>query len=508
MGRKLAIIDLGSNSLTMIIVEIYNDGSYKMLDQAKEMVRLSEGMGDEKILKPDAIKRTIYTLRLFNNLIKAYQVDEIICVATAAVRSANNKDYFIEEIKKETGFEVKIISGEEEAYYGYLGVINTIQVQDCIIVDIGGASTELALVKNRTIKETLSLPFGAVVLTENYLDKDVISSEKVKKLEDFLISKYDSIEWLKKAKGLPIIGVGGTIRTIAKVDKKRIKFPIVRLHNYQVTDKEVSYIYEKVISTDLKGRKKIPGVNKERADIIAGGIVPIKCLMKYLETKRLIISGNGLREGLFYEKYFEGKKDRVFNEVLYHSVYNILKRYNVNIKHSEHVQKLALSLFDQTYKLHGFGKELRKLLSVASLLHDIGMYVDYYNHHIHGFYLILNSRLYGLSNRELIICAFLVGRHRDVAFKENIKKYSMLINKDDYDRIKKLSTFLKMAEKLDRSESGSIDDIRCEIDSKKVNVILKAKNNPELEIAAVKKYENDFKKQFGRKLYIYSDAKN
>lgn len=510
MEDKIAIIDLGSNSVHVLIMKIYQNGSYKMMDHVKEMVRLSEGMGEELTLKQQPMNRTIATLKLFKKLIKVYEVANVFCVATAAVRTAKNKDYFIERVKKETGFEIEVISGIEEACYDFIGVINTIDIKDCIIVDIGGASTEIILVKDRMVKEAISLPFGAVLLTERYLSKDIIKQKSLKVLEEYLINQFRGIEWLEINKGLPIVGLGGTIRTIAKMDRKKIRFPFESLHNYQVTSEEVSYIYEKVSSVNLKQRKRIPGMNKDRADIITGGLTPLISLMKFLGTKRIIISGKGLREGVFFKRYLETVRsintidsDRtIIDNVLIHSIDNILRRYEANIRHSYHVQQLALSLFDQTKELHGLGEEERKLLKVGALLHDIGMYVDYYNHHKHGFYLMINSRLYGLNNRELVICAFIVAMHREDKFDQSWQKYKMLINKRDYQIIQFLSLFTRLAEKLDRSEYSKIKDIYCDIQENTIDVKLKTDEDGELEIASALKFKKEFRRLLKKNLNI------
>jgi exopolyphosphatase/guanosine-5'-triphosphate,3'-diphosphate pyrophosphatase len=179
-----------------------------------------------------------------------------------------------------------------------------------------------------------------------------------------------------------------------------------------------------------------------------------------------------------------------------------LKNYDVNIGHSEHTEKLALSLFDQMQELHGLGEAERKILSTAALLHDIGMYVDYYNHHKHGFYLVLNSRINGLTARELVMCAFIVAMHENEDFKQDWKEYDALIDKSDYETIKKLSLFLRIAEKLDRNEYGSVEDIACYITDDSIQIMLKSSNYPELEIAAAMKSEKNFEKLFNKRLYI------
>ncbi|MFZ7102347.1 MAG: exopolyphosphatase [Peptococcaceae bacterium] len=506
MEKKIAIIDLGSNSVRMIIMKVYEDKTYKMIEQEKEMVRLSEGMGKDLILKAEPIQRTLNTLRLFKKLIEAHNVADanIIAVATAAVRKAGNRDIFIELVEKSTGLKLTILSGKEEAYFGYLGVINSIAVDNCLIVDIGGASTEMVWVVNRQIKESTSLPYGAVVLSETFLGKDEASPEKMQKLETFLHNRLSAVSWLKKAVKLPIIGIGGTIRTLAKIDKRKNAFPLENLHNYHLSAEEFFTIYEQIITSSLETRKKIPGLDKNRADIIAGGLALVKTLLQLQNTSQLIISGNGLREGLFYHKYLQEihYPDRIITNVLEHSLENILKTYDIKIKHSFHVQKLALSLFDQTQSLHELGPDARKLLAAGALLHDIGTYVDYYNHHKHGFYLIQNSRIYGLRIKEILMCAFIVAMHRDLEFKKNWKTYGMLISREDYEVIKKLSLFVRIAENLDRNEFESIDRIHCTISEKTVKVELLTGNTPELELAAAMKSAKEFKKLFKKNLQV------
>ncbi len=504
IGKKIAIIDLGSNSVRMLLMKVNQDGSYKMLDEVKDMVRLSQGMGDENMLKPLPIKRTMNTLNLFRKLIQVHQADQIIPIATAAVRNAANQELFIQKVKVETGFDFRVASGEEEAYYGYLGFINTMRVDAGVMIDIGGASTEIGWIENRKLKKAVSLPFGAVTLTEKFFGREDISTEKIKKLQHFIKKQLEPLEWLKPLKGYPVIGMGGTIRTLAKMNKHVIGYPLESLHNYQMESDEVEAACQQLNIGTLTEIRQIPGINKDRSDIITAGVAPLHVLMKKLEAPKLMISGNGLREGVFFEQYLKetGYPGKILDEVTFHSVDNVLKNFEMNLDHCHHVRKLALALFDQTTELHGLGKEERRLLSVASLLHDIGMYIDYYNHHKHGFYLALNARLNGLRNRERVMCAYIVGMHRESDLKEDWHAYQMLIDENDLEIIRKLSIFLRIAEKLDRSEYASVEDLVCYISDEDVQVMVKTNNTPDLEIATAMTFQKDFKKMFGRKLYI------
>lgn len=496
---RIAIIDLGSNSVRMNIVNIDPEGSYSMVDQTKEMVRLSEGMGQEKLLQPIPMKRTIDSIKLFQRLIVAYGVMEVYPICTAAVRSAANQKEFLDRVSKETGLEFRVITGYEEAYYDYVGVINSIDDRDFIMIDIGGGSTELALVKNREMKEAISIPYGSVTLTEQFLghgqDKQAIA-----RLETFFKELLDKVQWLDEGKGLPIVGLGGVVRTIAKVNRYIIGFPLVNMHNYRMRSDEVGDVFRMIFKTSVEKISDIQGVNRRRSDIMKGGLIPIKALMDCIQPKTVVISGNGLRDGIFYEWYLRSNALPIkVNDVLEHSLDNTLKRYNINRFHCKKVQDLAVTLFDgvqETFKLNDYH---RKILKTAALLHDIGMHIDYYNHQYHGFYLVLNSRLYGLTNKELISIAFLVGMHREADVKESWRNYDMLVNKDDMKDIRRLCMLIKIAEKLDRSESGLIQELEVAVDEneKKITVIGHSYEDIELEVVAATQYNLRFKKAFG-----------
>ncbi|MTI65241.1 MAG: exopolyphosphatase [Firmicutes bacterium] len=502
MNKKCAIIDLGSNSLRMIIMKVYEDGSYKMIDQAKEMVRLSEGMGDKKTLKRYPIERTLNTLKIFKKLLDINEVEDVFCVATAAVRLAKNKEYFLKRVKDETNFEFNVLSGDKEAYYDFLGVVNTIDEDNYVMIDIGGGSTEIAHIENKRIKNSYSFSFGAVNLTEKFYD-EALKDIDIEKAQRYIKQEFNKIKWIKQLKDLPVIGLGGTIRTVAKVEKKRIDFPLENLHNYRLTKENMVEVFNIIKDTKVKKRKKISGVSKKRGDIILAGLTPLKTLLDYINGEKIIISGNGLREGVFFEKFLL-KDSVIIKDVLYYSLKNIIKIYDVNKKHGNHVKKLALEIFDQTIEIHKFNKQHRKLLEVASILHDIGLFIDYYYHQKHGFYLLLNSRLYGLTNKEKILCAYLVAMHREKAFKHSWKNYKMIISKKEYKLIKKLSLFLKIAEKLDRSGYGNIEEIYCSYDNETVNIILKAQKGTELEIAAASRVSKKFYKRYKKKLIFKS----
>ncbi|MGB4439432.1 MAG: exopolyphosphatase, partial [Sedimentibacter sp.] len=421
LGENIAIIDLGSNSVRIIIIKINSNGSYKMIEQLKEMVRLSEGMWKDNFLREEAMERTIIALKKFKNITRAQNVNKIVAVATAAVRNAVNGNEFLERVIEETGFNIEIISGTEEAYLDYLGVINSIAVNDCIIIDTGGGSTELILVKDRKLQNSISIPYGSVNLSEKYFDEEEISVDNLNKVIDYIKEIYKSLTWLEQETKLTIVGLGGSIRTLAKIHKRKYGLISQPIHNYGIDSNDVNDLFEYVINTKKNERKEIPGLNKERTDIIVGGLIPLKILLDYIKPKKIVVSGNGLREGSFFKYYFKKYMldGEIVNNVLQHSIDKTLLKYDIDIHHSHLIRKLSLDLFDQLKEIHELEDEYRKLLDVSSLMHDIGLHVDYYNHHYHGFYLTLNSRINGLDYREIVICSFVIGMHRNEDLKQD-----------------------------------------------------------------------------------------
>jgi len=484
---------------------INKQGGYAVHDQAKEMVRLSEGLEIDGLLKNEPMRRTLKALKYFTRLLAVYEVavEDVYALSTAAVRVAKNQRAFLERVQRETGLVFRVLSGQEEAFYDYLGVVNGIQCDDAVIVDIGGGSTEIIHVENRRFKNAISLPYGSVILTEHFKHEKNRKTQ-MDKCEQFMREQYHEIPWLDDIKGLPIIGLGGIIRTLGKVDRNVNRSSDEMLHNYTMATDELYDIFDRIQNTDLKDMDKIDGISKRRSDLMPMGIVPIKVLYALLDSPKLSISGNGLREGYFFEKYFEERSEPVVVEnVLRHSKYNMMRLYSVNIPHAIHVKMLAISLFDQLQEIHQFTEEDRELLSVAAMLHDIGMYIGYYDHHIHGMYLMMNSRIDGLSQRSHMAVAFLVGNHRESQLKDRVKYFESIFDKKEIESLRKLSILLQLAEQLDRSVTGMVKALDVTFENDEVFTRLVADELPELDVQSAMRFSDRFEKYFGHALKVY-----
>ena len=505
--ERIAFIDLGSNSVRFVIYEISDTGSYRLLYQEKDSIRLSENMWGDHKLTQEAMNRALVSLQSYVHMAKAFEVDTIKAVATAAVRLANNGDEFINLVKQDTGLALECISGVEEARLGFLGVINTIGLKDFVIFDLGGASTEVTLVRNRQIEKSVSLPIGALTLTGTYQKGEEFTDKEYNKMVKAIKQAIEEHPWLKNVKK-PLLGIGGTARNIAKMDQRKLSYPITKLHNYEIPYHRFTELLDEVKSKPLAQRKKINGLSSERADIIIAGMTIVYELFNYINCKTLVVGGSGLREGLFYDYYGQAYLggNPIIPDILIHSAENVLlgmTRYE--LIHAKHVGKLADILYDQWQPLHKGDTALRRCLQVSSLLHDIGKRVNYYSHARHGCYMLVNSNLYGITHIEQAFSAFLVMNSHGLKPKEYKNfLYGQLLDDEQKAIGKKLSIILAIAEALDESHEQLITHLESRISPEEVQLIVHYPASRDISIikGAVERLAKAFKKEYKRQLQI------
>jgi len=474
--QRVAIIDIGSNSARLVIINIYGNKAYNMIFNQKEALRLSQKIDVFGNFTKEAFQETMDTMHSFAYMCKLYQAERIVAVATAAIRTARNGSDLVDQVIKETGINLHMIPGTTEAHISYLGVINTIDVKDGLIFDLGGGSTELILFRDRKVVNTVSLPFGAVNMTSMFNTKDTLLPGVAGDFNFFVASQLAKFPWIKDSK-LPLIGVGGTARTAGKMIQRAKHYPLSKIHNYSFSAQNFRLIYKKLLGTSYAQRKKIPGLSADRADIILAGTSIINCLFEGTGSKKLIVSGCGLRDGLFYDYYSKAEHtELIAPDILKASTLNILNLYANDVVHSQHVCDLSLAMFDGWAKLHGLPKGDRRLLETAALLHDIGITINYYSHARHSAYMILNAKLFGLTHKEQMIVAAIAGWHNGIAkgyFKEAAFK-DMLTDKE-WNNINKCALILALAEGLDYSETHRISRIEASTAKSKANLKLYSK---------------------------------
>ncbi len=502
--EKIGIIDLGSNSARLVIVNLFSEGYFMVVDELKESVRLGQDMERDGFLKPQRVAETIKTLKMFRKLCDSSGVTRVIAVATAAVRRAKNQRSFLDEIQASCGIKFRVLSAEEEAVYVYRGVINTMDIPKGLILEIGGGSTKIVYYNRRNILNNVTLPFGAVTLTGLFSDEGVKPEVQAKKIEDFFTDQLKKIEWLGEIDpDVQMIGVGGSFRNLFKISKMVHKYPLDVVHNFTMQTEDFLPVYDMIKVLDLDKKKKIKGLSAERADILPAALAIIKSFITFFNFDRFTFSGAGLREGIMFNQALPMTEEKPISDVLNYSLTTLVKYYDCDEKHVEHVVNLSIQLFKQLRVLHKFPRQYLRVLKVAATLHDCGMRIKYYNHQRHSCYMILNSTLYGVSHRDIVLAAFTACCHK----KEDINAYDWaryrdILNDDDIEIVKRLGVMLRIAESLDRSKSGAIKSINCDILGDSVIMKTEVDGDASLEIRDAMAASTEFRKSFHKNLEI------
>lgn len=503
--EKVAVIDLGSNTARVIIANVMESGYFYIIDELKDNIRLGQDLEkDGNFLKPARIAQTINTLKMFRKICDVHKVDKIFAYATAAVRAARNQKGFLDEIEVTCGIKLQILTPEEEAQLVYIGAVNTMDVPRGLIVDIGGSSTELICYYRRNLWAQTTLPFGAITLTDLFKDGNFKPEERMQKIKDYVTERLKKIQWLKQVEpDVQLVGVGGSFRNLGKISRQTSNYPIEIVHNYRISSQSFDSIYENIRHLNIDESKRIKGLSLQRADIFPSAIGAIKAIMEYMNFKEIIFSGNGLREGALLRYTMPSTIEKPINDVLGYSLNNILYTHGANVTHAEHVTNIALQLFKQLKVLHKLPRMYVKVLRVAAMLHDIGNNVKYHRHNHHSCYYILNSNIYGIAHRDIVMAAYVAAceKKSDININELIK-YKDLLVEEDIEAIYMLGIILRLAESFDRCLNGAITGIVCDILGDSVIMKTESEADCSLEIKEASLACGEFKRAFKKNLEI------
>lgn len=502
--EKIGIIDLGSNTARLVIVEMLGDGHFMVVDQIKESVRLGKDMERDGFLKPQRIQETVKTLKMFRKLCDAYEIERIIAVATAAVRRAKNQRSFLDEIVANTGIKLKVLSAEEEATYVYRGVINTMDIPKGLILEIGGGSTKVIYYNRRNLLNYETLPFGAVTLTDLFGSDNLSGEEQAKKIEEFIAEQISKIEWIKDIDPeTQLIGCGGSFRNLCKLVKMKKKCQLPSLHNYVIDVEDFEGVYKMMNELDTDKKKRIKGISAQRADLLPSAFAVMHSFIKSLNFERFTISACGLREGIMFNYAVPITVEKPISDVLTYSLQTLVKYHHCNEKHCAQVVDLSVQLYKQLRVLHKFPRQCLKILKVAAYLSDTGTTIKYYDYQKHSSYIILNSSLYGISQRDIVLAALVVANYKnDDLSLADIVKYKEFINEEDVEIIRKLGIILRIAVSLDRSMASSVINICCDVLGDSVIMKTEVTGDASLEIKDALSSQTDFKRVFKKNLEI------
>jgi exopolyphosphatase/guanosine-5'-triphosphate,3'-diphosphate pyrophosphatase len=506
-AERIAVIDLGSNSFRLIVVEYVPQLSFRIVDEVAEAVRLSEGMGEENILRAAAMDRAARVVRIYGAFCRASNIQQMVAVGTSAIRDARNQQAFLNRLQAESGIAVRVLSGEEEAYYGYLAAVNSTTIQNGFVLDMGGGSLQITRVEKRKAKESVSFPLGAVRVTERFLPSDPAKEHEIDALRDYLESTFSKLKWFRYKPGMEMVFAGGNVRMLGRLAQKAEDHPIDLLHGYTLSATQVKRLRKQLAESSIEERRHIPGMKVERADIALGAAITIHEAMRVSGFDQLTVSSQGVRGGLFYERFLAEVKQPLFSDVRQASVLNLAHIYRFQEKHAEHIVKLTLSLFDQLPKTHHHCRAAeRDLLWAASMLHDIGVAIDYNDHHKHGAYLILNDGLPGYSHREIALIALLVRYHRKG--EPRTDEFQAVLEPDDNHRLLELCALLRLAEQLDRSRDGVVEDVQLTVGKDYAQLELLTRGDGQVALWSVERHTDIFQAAFGLALEVTSSKRS
>jgi exopolyphosphatase/guanosine-5'-triphosphate,3'-diphosphate pyrophosphatase len=509
--RVAAFLDIGTNSVRMLLARIHADHSYTIISQQKETVRLGEGEFRAHQLQPQAMRRATLVCSKFADMARAHDAEAIVAVATSASREASNQAAFLRRLQREAGLDVRVISGKEEARLIYLGVASGTNLGDrrALFIDIGGGSTEVIVGTQSQYDFLDSLKLGAIRLSSLFLDPGdtgPVSPKLYLRLQRYV--RTTSIRTLQRLRSHPIdlaIGSSGTVVNLAEIAARMINKRSLRKEEPLLL-KDLQQVVPKLCAAPLDERRKIPGINPERADIIIGGAAILQTLMEELNLPEIRVSDRGLREGLPLDyltrsEHLPPLELASFRE---RSVFMLGRKCGFDEPHARNVARLALELFDsaQLMGLHDFGEWERELLEYAGLLHDIGTFLSYTNHRSHAYYFIRNSDLLGFDQTELSIIAAMAFYHQKALPRLKHPEFAEL-DKRGRKIVHVLCILLRIAESLDRSHTGAVGHVRFrDVVPERVTLEVSSIKDCQLEIWGVKHHESAFEKVFRHQLVV------
>ncbi|HXW05686.1 MAG TPA: Ppx/GppA phosphatase family protein [Vicinamibacterales bacterium] len=459
---RIAAIDIGTNSIHMIVVQVRPDLSFEVIDREKDMVRLGAGGLDGRSLTPTAIAAAMQTLSKFRRLAESNKVDEIVAAATSATREAENGGDFIADVDRQIGIRIRVISGTEEARLIHLAAGYGVDIggTTAVVVDIGGGSVEVTLGTATHLTLGKSFKTGVIRLTERFVQSDPLSGGDERKLVKHVNREMGTHLDQIAARGFDrVIGTSGTILSLGALASAEDGGRPEDLRNRRVSARALHRLRKRIVESDLQERLALPGMDPRRADLSVAGSVLFDTILRRLGAEEFTLCDLALREGIVLD-YIHRNSARIrkverYPDVRRRSVIELGERCGYWSEHAQQVSRLALSIFDQTRSVHGLSDKEREWLEYGALLHDVGVHISYERHHRHSYYLIKNGDLRGFGPEEIEVIALIARYHRQATPKKSHEGFGDL--KGPFRKtVKVLSAMVRLAEGLDRSHAQAL----------------------------------------------------
>ena len=511
---RIAAIDIGTNSVHMIVVQVRPDHSFEIVDREKEMVRLGAGGLGGRALTEPTMRSALQALTKFKRLADSHEVDEVVAAATSAVREAENGREFLAAIRHRTGIEARVISGTEEARLIHRAAVYGVDVSDgaALVIDIGGGSVELTLGRASQVRIAHTLKLGVIRLTERFVHSDPITRADERRMVSYITEVLTPVTEKIRGRGFArVVGTSGTILSLGSLAVGAGRaVGSDELRNRRVSLKLLRRVRKELTALDLGGRIGIPGLDPRRADLAVAGSILICTMLRLLGARELTLCDLALREGLALDYIHRNRahiaKVEQYPDVRRRSVIELAERCNYSEPHARQVMRMALSLFDQTSAIHGLGTREREWLEYAALLHDVGVHISYSRHHKHSYYLIKNGDLRGFEPREIEIMALVARYHRRGLPKRSQAGYGDLSGARRR-TVRTLSAMLRVAEGLDRSHAQSVSSVSVAPGAHDCLLKLAPAGDTELEMWAAQRNVAPLESVLGRIIRCELDAR-
>ncbi|MEW5849227.1 MAG: Ppx/GppA phosphatase family protein [Myxococcota bacterium] len=502
-GATVGVIDLGSNSVRLVVAEVVPGLPPRVVAEDREPVRLGEGVFQTGLLNAAAAERTLQAMRRLAAVAGARGVQKVLARGTCALREAEDREPFLQRIKETCGVEVVVLTGQEEARMIARGVLGGLPdtAGEVVVVDVGGGSVEVARAIEGTITDVASLRLGAVRLSEMFLRSDPPSTAEVDLLRAHARASARSVLTFTAGNKARILGSAGTIHALWQVARGGKGAPVV-------TVDEMEQVVLSLAKLPLAKRRSVPHLEPKRADIIVGGGLALLEVARHLGASSLEVTRRGLKEGLLMEAVeslgmalpspTEPERVRVDGALA------LARRFEVDEGHASQVAALACSLFEGTRELHRLGDDARSELEVAALLHDVGQYISFDKHHRHSAYIIANSQIPGFSDTGKTRLACIARYHRKSGPAPHHEEWQEL-SKEDRKRVKYLAALLRVADALDRSHHRLVQQLKVEHTRGEVTVRMTTTANADMELWAANEKADVFEDAFGMKLRVQLD---
>lgn len=474
-----AAIDIGTNSMHLVVARLADHGGFEMLTSEKEMVRLGQGGGEMKELASDAIERSLATLARMKEVAGSFGDVEIAAVATSAVREARNRQDFLRPARDEVGVPVEVISGFEEARLIHLGVLQALPVYDrrLLVVDIGGGSTEFCVGKGNQVIEARSMKLGAIRLTQRFFgtiteagDDGSVSRKAVKDCRKYVRSALAPVAHeLSGHQPEVTVGSSGTATTIAAMALARRGDKPRQLNGASFDRAELRDIIDDLVARDSDERRTLPGLDDKRVDIIVAGAILLDEIFRAFSIEEMTISEYALREGVLFDR-FSGDAEAELGKLRATNVRRLAQQLDPDPAHAEHTARLAVELFDRTVRIHELDAHARELLEAAAIVHNVGLFISHSSHHKHSYYVVRNSeQMTGFTDHEIELIAIIARYHRKSRPSDKHAEFAALATSDQQ-MVRVLAGLLRLAIGLDRRHAASVRSVRVFIDDGAIRI--------------------------------------